>query len=231
MVFMLCFKLLTFSILFIMTSSKDAQTHRMYWQLTKKIPTNESSLQVMSQMNFYQAYFTMANQIFSRYGIGSTRAEAEICKVVMTQLIWLEEKRIPTNEEFLGFYQVGPKKMFITMNEMRRESEDENPICLSVGADRHVHTFVGLVTNPLGFTKQDQYIFVRWYCQSAPQYVLWNLNEIWGYTMQCLAAGKGSKAEQYALNVLSDVFKAYPMYKEQWYDHLNLKPHQKKYIE
>ena len=185
---------------------KDVDAMRLYAQLTEDMPTNESSIQLIQRYSFYDLYWLLTTKVFGRYGQGSTRAEAELAKILMVEEVF--RGFLPMDDSCLSFYQFGPKKMFIAINEMRRITQN-NPQCLAAGHDRHVKRY-GAHFNP--FAKRYDDTFSRIICLKSKDWIKWNFNEYVGQVQQCLRSGKGTSGEKFAMEVFTDLLSEYPCY-------------------
>ena len=84
----------------------------MYTQLTTNVPDNKAALELTKRYTFYDLYWVLTTRIFNDYGQGSLRAEAELSKMLMLEVLYNGE--LPRDKRALGFYQYGTKKFFIT---------------------------------------------------------------------------------------------------------------------
>jgi hypothetical protein len=55
-------------------------------------------------------------------------------------------------------------------------------------------------------------IFVRILCQESADWIKWNFNEVVGYFKQSLASKEGSKAKEFAKQMLSLLWNRHPKY-------------------
>lgn len=149
----------------------------------------------------------LTTRIFNDYGQGSLRAEAELSKMLMLEVLYNGE--LPRDKRALGFYQYGTKKFFITMNEYLRDTE-ENPPCIAAGHDRHVMRIASFF-NP--YMNTFDKTFVKILCRVCSDSILWNFNEFVGQMEQCLKSKRGSQQERFAIQVMRDMIMEYPEYK------------------
>jgi hypothetical protein len=170
------------------------------------VPDNETALGLVRRYSFYDLYFLLGNEIFHGYGQGSLRAEGEITKMLMLEVLFNGE--VPTDGRALGLYQYGTKKNFITMNEYLRDTE-ENPTCFATGHDRHV---LKLATFFNPFPRSFDNTFTKILCRTCADWILWNFNEFVGQMQQCLESKMGSRTATFAIKVMSDLLEHFPEY-------------------
>ncbi len=186
---------------------KDRDCYRLYRQLTTNLPTNDSALELLRYHSFYDLYWLMTTNIFGTYGVGSSRAEAELAKMMLLPVTFGGKVPHDTNS-WISIYQSGRKKVFITLNEFLRETTVA-PKCIAAGHDRHVKKLATLFS-PYNPSQNNSWIMFL--CQTSSDWVLWNLNEYVGQLQQCLRSGKGSRGEQFAVKVFTDLLNEYPDY-------------------
>lgn len=178
----------------------------MYTQLTTDIPDNDTALDLVRKYSFYDLYWILTTKIFGKYGQGSTRAEAELAKIILLKVAF--NGQMPDNRMGLSFYQYGAKKWVITMNEYLRDTQP-NPECIATGHDRHVLR-IARFFNP--YLRSFDDIYCKILCRVCKNWILWNFNEVAGQMQQCLNSGRNTKQESFAIHVMRDLIGEFPEY-------------------
>lgn len=178
---------------------RDKNAERLYTQLSTNVPTNETCLALVRGMSFYELYYLLTNKIFTKYGMHSMSAEAEISKILIIKVMY--NNSIPANDDLLGMYQCDFKKFIISLNEYNRDTMT-NPHCVAAGQDRHVTSLAqqfapeGLLTTPS---------FPRIVCARSKDWIRWNLNEIAGELTQSIHSNDATRRGRFAAATLIDV--------------------------
>lgn len=189
------------------SNRKDKNAYRLYQQLTQRIPDNKAALELLRKYNFYKLYWILEEKIFRRYGQQSQRAEAELSKMILLEVMFDYNTESVSNN-MVYIYEMGRKKAYIIDNEMARMGE-KDPECYATGHDRHVINCASYFNPYMG----KDMAFVRLLCRYAKDWIKWSFNEITGQIHQGLQSTKGSSEERFSIHIYADMLKTFPQYK------------------